>query len=242
MKFKVFWLATITVFMLGIPSCKKDEKPASGDINVQMSYHFDGATALLDTLAFAHPAGYTYSLNRLQFYLSGFEFTNEAGGKFSSSGVLYFDMKKPEFSSGMIAGVPGGTYTSVRFYLGLDSIQNKSNALPATTENINMAWPDGMGGGYHFMKLEGYYKNNAGTYGYAMHLGRNPNLVVINLPLNHFKVNGNKNFRLIMNIQEWFKNPAIYDFDTDGNYSMGSMVAMNKLKNNGADVFTVDFE
>jgi hypothetical protein len=41
-----------------------------------------------------------------------------------------------------------------------------------------------------------------------------------------------------MNVAEWFKNPAIYDFNADGNYSMNSMAAMLKLKNNGTDVFT----
>ncbi len=40
-----------------------------------------------------------------------------------------------------------------------------------------------------------------------------------------------------MNINEWYKNPEIYDFNTDGGYSMGNMMAMMKIAGNGADVF-----
>ena len=36
-----------------------------------------------------------------------------------------------------------------------------------------MAWPDVMGGGYHFLKLEGHYKKDSLLAGYAMHIGQN---------------------------------------------------------------------
>jgi len=42
-----------------------------------------------------------------------------------------------------------------------------------------------------------------------------------------------------MNMNEWFKNPAVYDFNMDGNYSMSSMMAMEKLMMNGADVLKI---
>lgn len=229
-------LSTLLAFV-ALSSCKKEEKK-SGDVTISVAHRMDGVQAVMDTLAFQHPAGYPYSVTRLQYYLSGFRFKKSDGSMHSSAEVLYFDMDRPEFSSGKLFNIPAGEYESVTFYLGLDSNQNKTAALPATTENVNMAWPDPMGGGYHFMKFEGYYKNNKGTYGYAMHLGRNANLVTITLPLSQFEVNGNRDMKLIMNLQEWFKNPALYDFDVDGNYSMGSMPAMQKLKTNGSDIFT----
>jgi hypothetical protein len=102
-----------------------------------------------------------------------------------------------------------------------------------------MAWPDMMGGGYHFMKLEGSYVDSTGTYGYAMHVGKNAYLVNCTMS-HHFDLNTGLNAKeLVMNVNEWFKNPAIYDFNVDGNYSMGVMAAMTKLKNNGTDIFTI---
>ena len=41
-----------------------------------------------------------------------------------------------------------------------------------------MAWPTAMGGGYHFMKVEGHYLDTSNTIqGFAIHLGKNNNLV-----------------------------------------------------------------
>jgi uncharacterized protein YwgA len=43
-----------------------------------------------------------------------------------------------------------------------------------------------------------------------------------------------------MNINEWYANPAVYDFEVDGNYSMGLSAAMLKLSKNGKDVFSIN--
>jgi hypothetical protein len=48
------------------------------------------------------------------------------------------------------------------------------------------------------------------------------------------------NFTMTMNLNEWFRNPAIYDFNVDGSSSMGSMSAMMKLAMNGPDVFRLN--
>ena len=128
-------------------------------------------------------------------------------------------------------------YTKAKFYVGLDSAHNISYSLPNTTENLNMAWPEMMGGGYHFMKFEGNYISGTSTFGFAMHLGRNPYLVEIELD-RIFNIPSQYNLtNLDMNLNEWFKNPEIYDFDIDGNYSMGDTAAMHKLSNNGIDIF-----
>ncbi len=143
------------------------------------------------------------------------------------------------FSARQEDSIPVGIYSSVTFYIGLDSLTNKTGILPNSLENINMAWPDMMGGGYHFMKMEGHFLDSTNTInGYAMHLGKNPNLVTININKQiNLKINQEK--KLIMNINEWYKHPLIYDFNVDGNYSMSVMSAMMKLSKNGKDVFTI---
>ena len=42
---------------------------------------------------------------------------------------------------------------------------------------------------------------------------------------------------MTMNVNEWFKNPNIYNFNTDGVFTMGDTILMKKLLQNGADVF-----
>lgn len=104
-----------------------------------------------------------------------------------------------------------------------------------------MAWPDAMGGGYHFMKMEGYFLDKSGLNknGYAMHLGNNFNLIKVDINIPISITGETQNKTLTMNINEWYKNPSFYDFEIDGNYSMGVPNAMSKLAQNGKDVFTV---
>ena len=101
-----------------------------------------------------------------------------------------------------------------------------------------MAWPDVMGGGYHFLKLEGHYKKDSLLAGYAMHIGQNGFRVSVGLHCNLIlPQNGDADFNMTMNVNEWFKNPNIYNFNTDGVFTMGDTILMKKLLQNGADVF-----
>ena len=102
-----------------------------------------------------------------------------------------------------------------------------------------MEWPDGMGGGYHFLKFEGHFVDSGNTFGFAMHIGTNNYLVNGKLWARITLGDGVNTLNVGMNMNEWFKNPAVYDFNMDGNYSMSSMMAMEKLMMNGADVLKI---
>lgn len=224
-------------------SCTKNHNEVvpevtKGNVSIQMGYRFDASAFVSDTLAFTHPLGYKMSVVNLQFYLSDVKLINADGSTFLVSQAFYFDAKDPKFNKVTLIDIPAGNYSGMSFNIGLDSLMNKPNYLPATVENNNMEWPLAMGGGYHFMKLEGNYTDTGGTHGYAMHVGRNENLVPVTLSNKSFTVGSETaTVQLKMNISEWFKNPAIYDFNIDGNYSMSNMAAMAKLRSNGKDVF-----
>jgi len=225
-------------------SCKKDTaettKPiaTSGDLTIQFSYGFDTASLQTDTLKYKNAAGYKMSVSRLQYYVSNFVFIKSDGSSFPISGVYYLDAKDVNFSSILFKGIPNGNYKGLSFLIGLDSTKNMTYYLPATPENNNMEWPTTMGGGYHFMKLEGDFIDSTGTWGYNMHLGSNGYTVGISLNNKPFSINGDVlSIQLKMNVSEWLKNPSNYDFDIDGVFSMGNASAMLKLKNNGNDVF-----
>ncbi|NUM30759.1 MAG: hypothetical protein HUU47_00345 [Bacteroidetes bacterium] len=224
-------------------SCKDDpigEK--KGNIKFGLQYFIDNDTLKTDTIIYTNAAGNKYSINHFEYFLSGFSFQKNDNSWHTTDNVFYVNIKKTLTNTISLNNIPYGDYKSVTFYLGLDSIRNQSNYLPNTIENINMAWPDAMGGGYHFIKLEGYFLDKSGTKqdGYAMHLGTNKNLIKIEI--NHpFSINANSlDKKLIMNINEWFKNPLNYDFDIDGNYSMGVDGAMSKLAQNGKDLFKIE--
>lgn len=228
--------------IFGLVSCKDDPiDPKLSSVKFSLNYMVGSEPLLFDTITYTNAAGHKYGLTHLEYYISNVTFNKSDGSSFLTNSVHYVNAQKPETNWITIDNVPQGEYSSVTFYIGLDSVLNKTNALPNTLDNINMAWPDAMGGGYHFMKMEGYFlaKADQKKYGYAMHLGKNPNLVkaVVLVPISITKDNLTKT--LTMDINEWYANPAVYDFELDGNYSMGLSAAMLKLSKNGNDVFSI---
>ena len=64
---------------------------------------------------------------------------------------------------------------SISFTFGFSNSQNISNIYINEPNNFHnlMFWPDVMGGGYHYMKLEGrYYNSNQEEQFYNTHTGR----------------------------------------------------------------------
>jgi hypothetical protein len=103
-----------------------------------------------------------------------------------------------------------------------------------------MAWPNPLGGGYHFMKFEGYYMDLAAKTGFTVHMGQNCSLVycIINTPF--IVSSSTSEIKLSMNLNEWFRSPIIYDFNIDGNATMFDKQARGKIAANGIDVFSME--
>ncbi|MBK7387569.1 MAG: hypothetical protein KBH11_04195 [Bacteroidia bacterium] len=234
---------SLFMFMRLITACNKNEDspPAMAEnttVTVAVKAVIDNLPLIFDSVEYQNQAGNIYTVNKLQFYLSRFKLWKDGILESSSDSVVYIDMSSNNgnfiFS---LSGIKYGEYDALSFCVGLDSLHNISNSLTPSADNFNMAWPDQMGGGYHFMKLEGKFKASGMVYGLAIHLGKNAHLVTNELEGN-FTVNSSRDtIQLNMNINEWFRVPEIYDFNIDGNYSMGSDNAMLKLCRNGEDVF-----
>ncbi len=230
-------ISILASLVMLISSCNKN-KDGLGQLSVQMNYHVDGKSLVYSSMNYQCEAGYNYSVTRLEYYLSNFEFTDAQGNTYKSSEIFYINAAKEETNTLSFKDIPSGHYKSIRFLIGLDTIHNKTDFLEPTVDNANMAWPDMMGGGYHFMKFEGMFKANGTNNGYAMHLGRNGNTVPIYLEKPFSILKDNESILVLnMNLNEWFRNPEVYDFLIDDAYSMGNMNAMMKLCRNGKDVF-----
>jgi hypothetical protein len=237
----VFHIAGV-MLLSSLTGCKKSETstPVTNPTTVNLNFAVDNNTLKFDTLKYYNAAGNNYSVSGLTFYLSTFEFENAAGTVYRYSDVYLVDAKTKSNVSFSFADLPAGNYKRMKFLIGLDSLHNLDGALPNTVENANMVWPTYMGGGYHFMKLEGNFRDQGQTYGYAMHMGHNWTCVTVNLVKDFTLSAESAQVGLTMNINEWFQNPQVYDFNVDGNYSMTDSLAMTKLSQNGVDVFTLN--
>ncbi|MDP1725706.1 MAG: hypothetical protein Q8M15_02905 [Bacteroidota bacterium] len=225
-------------------SCKKDppeQVPVSqGSLIVNIDYRVDGKPVYFDSLLYNNAAGNLYSVSRLEYYLSGFVIENENGELVVSDRVFYENARLPLNVS--VNQLKPGNYKSVQFNVGLDALHNKSNALEPTPENINMIWPDEMGGGYHFTKFEGrYLKPDLTHSGFAMHIGTDKMLVQHNKLTVSLTISESTpdTLYLTMNLNEWFTNPNQYNLLIHGNYSMGNDTLMLMLKENAKDIFKI---
>lgn len=222
----------LSVALFAVTACKKNNE--KNELQLELHYRVDSFPLLFDTLLYHCNAGYNYKVTRLHYYLSGFVFTMADGSVYNHNEVYYVDARQASMNTINLPSFPKGTCSKLNFYIGIDSLKNKTDLLPPTFNNINMGWPDDMGGGYHFMKLEGHYLDSAVSKGFAMHIGKNQFLVPIEI--NNPSIISGK-LSLTMNINEWFRNPYIYDFKLHGSYSMNSDSAMQRLSANGKDVF-----
>ena len=222
-------------------TCKKDVTPQSPapdpKLTFALKYEVDGQAVVADTIIYITDAGYPYSVVTLNYFLSQINLIKTDGTPVLVMDYQYASLKDAGTNSFTITSAPKGNYKGIRFNIGIDSVHNRTDGLPATTNNNNMIWPAFMGGGYHIMKLEGYFSDSSGTFGYSMHLGMNDYLVTVDLTKNFTISENDISLQLTMNLNEWFRNPQIYDFNVDGNYSMGNSSAMAKLSANGKDVF-----
>lgn len=236
---------SITFFFFTNISCKKEELPKINvelpeqGVKLSVNYKVDQSDLSFNQFKYFNEAGYQYSVTKLQYYLSDIYLLRDDGSKLFLLSYHYFDAAILETNSLVLKDLPEGNYKGLLMNIGLIPSLNISEQLPVTSENINMQWPVPMGGGYHFIKLEGQYKDSTGTHGFAMHTGGNSCLVPITLyhPI-AIKYDSITPVELKMNINEWFRNPAVYDFNKDGNMIMGNGPLMLKFASNGTDVFS----
>ncbi|NQV01648.1 MAG: hypothetical protein HQ542_03310, partial [Bacteroidia bacterium] len=119
-----------------------------------------------------------------------------------------------------------------------------------------MFWPQYLGGGYHYMKLNGkWLDENQQVNPFDFHLGIGQiyysypdsitgfvqNYFQVTLPNSSFLMEKNqtKEILLIMNIENWFRNPNTYDHNIWRGDIMQKQEAMQLACENGHDVFTV---
>jgi hypothetical protein len=235
----------LTMVFITIVSCTKTqtivEQPAApkGILNIQISHEVDEKALIFDSMIYYNKANNFYSISRVNYYISNVKLWGNGNNNYLFDSIMFIDASLKSINLN-VSSVPVGNYQFISFNIGIDAARNIHNAIPNSPENISMLWPDVMGGGYHFLKLEGKYLDSLNNEkGIAIHIGLNSSLVYQNPIIKDINIAESKttNLSLAMNLNEWFTNPYVFNFEKDGNYTMGDSTAMNHIKNNGNDVF-----
>ena len=131
----------------------------------------NGNTFQFDAIAYPHPAGQNYSVQTLKYFVSNIVLYKASGDSVYIDVEHYIDANDPttttlEYSQ----SIENTSYTGIAFIFGLDASKNVTGAYINPPENL-MEWPIPMGGGYHYMKMEGKYDSLGTIKNYNIHTG-----------------------------------------------------------------------
>ena len=248
----------VILFTLLAAACSKRNEKAEIDLNI--GYEINGKPLVTDTLCYVNEAGNTFLITEIQWFLSNLELKNETGDwttllqrdLLDTAGInriFYLDTNIPESQTLHTQPLPIGHYTALRFTFGLDETDNQTGLFSDPPES-EMFWPDFLGGGYHYMKLNGKYLNSEDRLApLAIHLGIGQNedctefyqnYFIVELPIDfHIVANAENYLDLTMVIDNWFRNPHTIDFNEFGSHIMQNQTAQRLLNGNGKDVFKI---
>ncbi len=260
------WMIFLLLF--SITACDNDEpvdepQDLSGRITISFVHLLDGQPLTFDTLKYINEAGNPYMVNEIQYFISDVRlFKSDGSEKIIDDwkDIHYIDTDLPETHSWEVYDkIELGTYDSISFTFGIAPEKNISFMYVNPPEK-DMFWPEFLGGGYHYMKLNGKWLPEGQTFQttpFDFHLGRGqvyysyPDSIIgfienqfnVSLPASGFDLNAGetKQIEFIMHVENWFKDPNIYDHDIYGGYIMQNQEAMQMVKENGNNVFTVKF-
>ena len=230
-------LLLITAFALTFSSCKKD-KSIETNLEVNFSQTVNGESLEQNALQYTNADGQDYSVKKLWYIISDITLHSDEGENVIKD-YHFIDISNPSTLSFTINDLEDGNYNSISYIIGLDSTKNINNLYVNEAFHTTMFWPEMMGGGYHYMKLEGNFTND--TTFYNTHTG---GTMGMDYSFNHTDVISlisDKNtldvsMSINMEINNWYQNPNSITLSTDG--IMGNMELQMQLKQNGADVFS----
>ena len=226
-----------------LTACPSKEVMQADHLNLSFSHQVDNLSLIKDSLLYINEAGQLYSIKNLHYLISDVKLTDENGNTLQELTSEHFVSSDDESTYNLYLSeiLLTGEYANLEFTLGLDSSRNISNLLLNESYHTQMFWPDLMGGGYHYMKLEGAFNNDSSFYN--IHTGAsmgNDYSITKSVPINLSCIENGKthDIGIIMNINNWFSSPNTITLSNDG--IMGNMQQQMELNQNGTeDVFFI---
>ena len=223
-------------------SCDNDTPgPNTVPVNLQFNHLVDNSSVQLDQLIYKNALDQDFSIKTIKYFISDITFHKSDGSKIAFEDILYVDVRTPETVMQTLAtNLPVGDYSGISFVHGLKPANNVTGSLGLELDKL-MEWPVMMGGGYHYMKLEGEYKAGSTESFFNFHSGALDGVdysISVELTNQPFTVTKELDLAFNMEIQNWFTNPVDWDFTYFGSGIMGNQEAQQTVQQNGSDVFS----
>lgn len=238
-----------------------DNNELKQHIVINFHHHHGNNNLLFDTMMYTNMAGNNYLVNEIQCFISDVKLYQ--GTEFflidNWTDIHYVDTDIESTQTWEVFdNIPAGTYDSISFTFGIKEEKNQSFMFLNPPER-DMFWPEFLGGGYHYMKLNGKWEEENGSITpFDFHLGIGqvyysyPDSIIsyihnafeIYLPSPGFTLSAGqtREIDLYMNIENWFRTPHVYDHNIWGGYIMQNQEAMKLACENAHDVFTIEIK
>jgi hypothetical protein len=244
-------VALLVSLMAFLTSCgEENEKPVAPKFIFK--HNVNGFDLQKSIMNYTNQAGNQYQVDELQYFVSEISIKTVDGQILpvtADNAIHYVDIDIPatlEWKPTERIKVTG--YESITFVFGINEAKNKTGLFVNPPER-DMFWPDMMGGGYHYMKMNGQWKATGDTIKpFNLHLGIGmnddgtafyQNYFTVTLPLNVTAGSLSNEFTITMNIEKWFESPNLWDWNVIGGQIMQNQDAMRMASENGANVFQV---
>lgn len=248
-------VAIIVLSMVVFTSCVEEDVPGLQNTSVSLNFKhdWDGANVSntdFNSIQYFNENTDELSIEKLRYLISDVTFHKSNGEIIVVEGYNLVDVTNDENLTYVLPDqIQVGTYSNVSFTFGFDNTDNIDGAY---TDLNSVSWgvPGMLGGGYHFMQLEGKFINNvASDQGYQYHTIRavdntDPmNLVFqdtfFTVNLGEVIVHNNSSVDVKMNIAEWFKSPHQWNLNDSNSMLMPDFNAQIRMYDNGQNAFSL---
>ena len=257
----LFPLLGLLLLTTTLSSCHKPDdgqEVTGGRLVITFQHSVDGSPLITDSLMYQNAAGNPYLVSEIQYFISDVILHLAGGDSISVNkydDIHYVDTDIDESLVYYLPDtIPEGNYESVSFTFGINAEKNRSLMFVNPPES-NMFWPEYLGGGYHYMKLNGKWLDTAGVIRpFNFHLGIGQiydssgqitgfiqNYFYVHLPSSSLEIVKSRitQMDIDMNVNEWFEDPVVFDFNVWGGDIMQNHEAMHIGCENGHNVFSV---
>ena len=254
---KIKTLSLLLLLSMLFFSCNREK---SGKLSIRFTASVDDKSLVFNEMIYQNASGNRYAIDEVKYFISELMIITKDGKNYYSiknNPVHYVDHG---ISSTLQWAAPDhfpvGEYGSLAFIFGLTEERNTSNFFVNPPES-NMAWPSTLGGGYHYMQINGKWEDGGEILPLNIHTGISRlvspdsliryvhNYFVVYLQDIEFEIQEKKTTEIVlnMNINQWFTNPnypQYYDFHVYGTEIMENHIAQQILQRNGESVFSIN--
>lgn len=248
---KIALLFIASAFVFGCNNDDNNPQPVpNATVEFTFTHNWDGdviENSDFDLLQYFNANGEQMSISKLVYLISDVTFTNLSTAVSYDAGdynlINVREGTNLTFTPGI--EIPEGEYL-VTFTFGFDDEDNQDGVYP-DLNSADGGWnvPMMLGGGYHYMRLEGKFVDNTSAQAnYAYHTIRaNDNTTTpitlqdtsFEVSLGQITVGSTTSVEIQMNVAEWFKSPNQWDLNQLNTVLMPNFDAQIMMYENGSN-------